>query len=221
MATRNFYLQNADRYFVFPDDDIAIEWNYDCLVEDLTELAKAQGFEALDYEFALRHVEGKSNNSCRDYYGSPLHVMYENSFRDRFGYYWTAWLVPIMRSGYYSGGVIDYFIEINNAFTLPCCNEDALNDKWLKETIEEYLADVSNDEDIQLKDTDAADIYEQVNDLIKELQDKFYELCEASGLQEYILGGTFSNGEAVYLNKTELEEKRNDQKRPEKTRNDQ
>lgn len=204
MATRNFYLRNANRYFVKETDECCIDESYE--MDELSWLAEEHGFEICTNENWLNEIERKAND-IRDYYATALHCYYECELRDQFDGVWKVGIVPLVRSGYYTGANLDFNISIRTEYGEDLYNEDALNGDVHDEVINDYLDYLRNYENEEPTEQDAMAIKDALAKLIEEAIGKFYEFAEATGWDEYISGGTFSNGEGVYINKTKLAEK--------------
>lgn len=203
MATRNFYLRNAKRYFVAPEQECE---DYDFVIDDLSCVASGTGFEWCNNREWLREVEKKANR-LRDYYGCAIPYYYECEKKDKFGGVWRVTIVPLLRSGYYAGANLDFHIELRTEYGEDLYNEDALNGDVHDEVINDYLDYLRDYENEEPTEQDAMAIKDALAKLIEEAIGKFYEFAEATGWDEYISGGTFSNGEGVYINKTKLAEK--------------
>lgn len=199
MATRNFYLRNADRYFVKETDECCFDEVYE--MDELSWLAEEHGFEICTNENWVREIERKSNN-LRDYYATALHCYYECECRDQFDGTWRVGIVPLVRGDYYTGANLDFYITLRTEYGEDLHNEDVFNIDRLKDCVADYLYSLDN-----FAEGDGCKVLGVISKLTEEAIGKFYEFAEATGWDEYILWGTFSNGEGVYINKTKLAEK--------------
>lgn len=172
------------------------------LKEQLHDTACEVAFEPCYNEYWSDEIERKVNN-MRDYYGETFWCYYEAKYKDKECNTWTAEIVPIIRGGYYANANLDFYIQLHSPYGDDIENEDVMS----KETVEDLIADYVRHENVDeelFNVTDVAELFDNVNLIIKQAVDKFYEFAESSGLDEYICRGEFGNGEAFYLNKTEL-----------------
>lgn len=197
MATRNFYLRNAKRYFVAPEQECE---DYDFVIDDLSCVASGTGFEWCNNREWLREVEKKANR-LRDYYGCAIPYYYECEKKDKFGGVWRVTIVPLLRSGYYAGANLDFHIELRTEYGEDLYNEDALNKDVLAETINDYYEYLRDYECIDITSRDAFDLMDLIDEITEQATDKFYEFAVATHWDEYGCLGTFSNGEAIYEKK--------------------
>lgn len=197
MATRNFYLRNAKRYFVAPEQECE---DYDFVIDDLSCVASGTGFEWCNNREWLREVEKKANR-LRDYYGCAIPYYYECEKKDKFGGVWRVTIVPLLRSGYYAGANLDFHIELRTEYGEDLYNEDALNKDVLAETINDYYEYLRDYECIDITSGDAFDLMDLIDEITEQATDKFYEFAVATHWDEYGCLGTFSNGEAIYEKK--------------------
>lgn len=211
MSAPNFCLRNANRYFIAPEpEEEYSEFFYDDLKEDATYVAKEHGFEGIGgdmYKQYLREVEGKSNGAYNDYYATALPCSFECSRTDKYDGSWECELIPLIRSGYYAGANLDFYIKIIDPTGEHMENVDALNGAVHEDVINDYLHYLEDYEDQELDGSDAYAMKEIVDDLIEQATSKFYEFAEATGWDEYARAGLFSNGEAIYTNLSEIKRK--------------
>lgn len=208
MATANFCLNNASRYFVYEPQD---EWEYDDLKLGIEQTAISQGWDSINNDYWLNDISRAANRYMRDFYGAPLKVFKETEFTDRRGNSWHFEIVPLMRSGYYSGCNLDFHIEMSDPYD-RLDNEDLLNEDCVKERITDWAEYIEDhlDEPIMQSD-EAGELLANINKCIDELVSAFNRLGESTA-DEYIKYAQFSNGEAMYLNKSELERRNNQSK---------
>ena len=197
MSARNFYLRNANRYFVAPEEECE---DYDFVIDDLSCVASGTCFEWCNNREWLREVEKKANR-LRDYYGCAIPYYYECEKKDKFGGVWRVTIVPLLRSGYYAGANLDFHIELRTEYGEDLYNEDALNKDVLAETINDYYEYLRDYECIDTTSGDAFDLMDLIDEITEQATDKFYEFAEATHWDEYGCLGTFSNGEAIYEKK--------------------
>lgn len=208
MSAPNFYLRNAKRYFVAKENDE--EENHFWFIDTkdyLADIAASVGINPFPYEGTLKEVEQKANDNTQYYYASALHNCYEQTYTDKFGNVWTCYMYPCLRQGYYSGAVLDYYIELmtpDETYTLD--NEDVFSSKYVGEFVKDYCTwDAQYGEDYTTEDKVA--IAAQLASLIENAERKFEEFAEASGLDEYAKAWQASNGEAGYTNLSEVKRK--------------
>jgi len=206
MATRNFWLRNADRYFVAtePDEEEYNEFWFDDTLDDLSETAtNCFGFSSM-YGFAyknyLRGVE--TRNEAR-----AVPCSYEQSQDDIWEGDWTCELIPLVRPGYYSGGVLDFSIKVVSPTGEELTDSDVLNGNCIEDLVHNYAEYLTNYEGEEVTEGQQMTLFENVRGLIEQVTNKFYEFAEQSGLDEYALKGVFSNGEDVYVNLSEIKRK--------------
>lgn len=207
MAARNFWLRNANRYFVatMPDDCGCDDFWFDDEVNYLGETAESVGFAPCHSKEWKKDIERRANSTMRDYYASVIPFNYEADYTDDYDWTWRVELIPLLRSGYYEGGVLDYYIRLCSPDGDQAEDEE-LTFRTISEMVKNFI-DYRAAYDEQIPPEHGVSLIMQSQALIKQAEDKFYEFAEASGLEEYILGGTFSNGEGVYINKSELEKR--------------
>ena len=206
MATRNFYQRNAKRLFVCEQPEEYNEDWFDGKREILHEDACSVAFVPCYNENWCSRIEGKAND-LRDYDASTLWCYYEQDFLDKYNNTWRVEVVPLLRAGYYSGACLDYYIKLDAGNWETLDNEDVFNVDTLKSVIADYLAYQRDCRDEDVQGGEGTELLKQIDDMLAAVTEKFYEFAEESGLVEYICRGTFSNGEAVYINKTELEKR--------------
>lgn len=208
MATRNFYLRNADRYFVAIEPSKPNNFFYSDFIESLEELACNLGFEPCYDEGWKKEIEKMANN-LRDYYGNVLHCHCEFKYVDIAGWTWCVDLVPILRAGYYSDACLDYFIQLRSPDRDNLQNED-VNTECIRELVDEYV-DYQNEYETWFNEHQREELKDAIIDLVGKATDKFYEFAEECvaehTLEEYVCCGVLSNGSAIYLNKTELKKR--------------
>lgn len=206
MATRNFYIKNANTYYVIAPTEDDGAWWFDDAIEGLQEVAASIGITPFYYDCTLREVDGRMNGNMRDYYAKPLRNCYEQDYADKFGNVWAVYMYPCLRSAYYEGACLDYYIKVVAPNGDELDNSDALDQLALGELVADYVewsadyGDIFNENELQA-------LGDKIQALVKAAADKFEELGEASGYEEYVLGGVFSSGEAVYINKSKLAER--------------
>lgn len=208
MATRNFYQRNADRLFVYeqPDEENYYDDWFEGATNDLHDVALDCHFVPCYSEHWNEGIERSANN-LHDYYASALYCYFEQGVLDKYNNKWKVTLVPLLRSGYYADACLDYYIEVECGYWETLKNEDAYSTETLKSVIADYLGYQRDCRDEDVQEGEGTELLKLVDDMIAKAVEKFYEFAEESGLEEYICGGQFSNGEAVFLNKTELEKR--------------
>lgn len=211
MSAPNFYIKNATRYFVADEQDTCelIDCFFDDMKDDLKEVARSiEGFDPCSDESIPEVAKQSMNDGCRDYYAVPLGVYCECRYEDIHRNVWWCIMYPFLRSGYWSGAVLDYHIQ------LGCSNGDRLMNEEVKDTaslvglIERY-ADFSAEWGSAYKTEEKVAVAMNLLGLVKYAEDKFYEFAEASGLDEYAKAWQGSNGEAGYTNLSEIKRQSN------------
>lgn len=204
MATRNFWLRNAKRYFVAaPDEDDDPIWWYEDLTINLQGVAEHVGFEkyiSKCYSEYLSKVERRNE-------ASSIKCVYEQSQDDIWQGSWECELIPLVRSGYYSGAVLDFAIKVVSPTGEELTDSDVLNGNCIEELVHDYAEYLTDYEGEEVTEGQQMTLFENVRGLIEQVTNKFYEFAEQSGLDEYALKGVFSNGEDVYVNLSEIKRK--------------
>lgn len=176
MSARNFYNKNAKHIFaVSTDSDFEIE----CLqanIENAIEATKKSCTIHYAVENALNYY-GRNNNS----YPEKIFDTCLFSSKEYKTFTIELYLVPVLRSGYYDGGNLDYYQVL---------------------LVDGYEIDFDNIQDIDLSDFTNKHLEKYTKQWIEK------ELNTLSDLMNSILNqhcdspldcvGVFSNGEAIY-----------------------
>ena len=214
MSTCNFSKVNADNYYViystYKDEDIdgneveyqRDEWDYDCLMECINDYAN-NTYGGYD------RVDGYDGN--RNYPASK--VCEKDTEWETFGTK-KPWFLEVgvvstilMRSGYYSGGNLDYditLIDCQGRNTIKLSEYYDLGDMIddMLDTLEEIVGDCGHDCEhpwnlgtfkMQRKNIEKW-LTDRILNMIEECEDICQKMCD----ETYVCGGVFSNGEAIY-----------------------
>lgn len=206
MGAPNFALRNAKRYFIIEEPEDAEFWWVHDTNDYLAEKAVEHGFEWLENDEWRKEIE-RCSDICRDYCATALECLYETHFTDKFGGYWKASLVPLVRSGYYAHACLDFYIELRTEYGENLKNEDATNVEVLKDVIMDYFEYLKNYEGKEIAAGDGTELLKQIDEIIAKATDKFYEFAEDCGIDEYAKAWQASNGEAGYTNLSEIKRK--------------
>jgi len=106
MATSNFYNKNANSIFAVEIED---EWDYDDIKSNLKSI-----FENSKYSFLVLDESEKNYN--RSYPGFAIGSLYTHV--EVHGIEATINIIPIIRSGYYSGINLDWELEIETDYDM-------------------------------------------------------------------------------------------------------
>lgn len=181
MSTPNFKIWNANKYYVVNDTEHNIDW----LKEDFSN--------NIPKEYQMDTRTNFADDHDRYYCSSPCEKQFVKFFKFG-GVNVEVGLIPVLRSGYYSGANWDYLKYI-------VLERDWENDYDIEEEICE--------ENVSLFCRNAFDnrgfakiiapkIYNKIAETIDELDDKFSELAERFSDMKLGCVGVFSNGEAIY-----------------------
>lgn len=210
MSAPNFYLRNAKRYFVATepseeDENYSHFW-FDELQDYLAETAEELGFEAITNKAFVKEYQQHHVNAygMRDYCGSIVPACFECDENDWYDGYWRVRLIPVVRSGYYSGAVLDFCIELRTEYGEDLYNEDVFSGDVLDDEINCYFEWLRENEGKVIEESEYYKLKDLIEGLIERATAKFYEFCEASGLDEYVKAWQCSNGEAGYTNLSEI-----------------
>lgn len=202
MSAPNFCIVNAKRYFTYETQD-DYDYDYYYLRKMIEQTARDNGWETIGNNDYLRRVEG-SGRYDHSYPASAIPVYRERSFKDRRNNLWTITIVPLLRSGCYSGATLDFYIELEDPYD-RLENQDVLNQQTIREEIlawKEYIDEYLDEPPIE--SAEACELEKHIVDTLTEIIADFNQLGEQTCSNELLLGGIFSNGEAVYVNKTKL-----------------
>ena len=188
MATRNFYVKNANDVYAFAmeaEDCFDFADSLDCIKE---AGISRYGFERTsgsdgDRTYCGEYILNK-DFGCRDFYNSDLSVDIN--------------ITILARSGYYEGYNLDFELEVSNDYYEPYKlgdyeSEEDLIDAMADEFVED--CDVYNKRLRKCFEKRYKAFLEDFIDEAIEYTNKVLEsLCE----EEYCLIGTASNGEGFY-----------------------
>lgn len=201
MSAPNFYMRNAKRYFVLDNEQIEDMGDWQDTLTFLCDTAYDLGFDMLTNKDYVKEIEGRNNDNYRDYYGSVIPCVYEQSFDDKWKGTWIVELVPLFRNGYWEGGCLDYSIRLWTGYGDNVWNDEATNmDSLRKYEVNDYLNYLKDYEGKEIDELEIAILMEQIQRLIEDAVNKFYEFAEATGIDEYAKAWQASNGEAGYTN---------------------
>ncbi len=189
MATRNFYVENADDVYAF-----AMEAK-DCFdFDDSLDCIKEAGVPKYGFE------ETSGNDGDRNYCG--FYILDKDFGRKDFyksGLSVDINIIILARSGYYQGYNLDFELEVSNDYYDPYKlsdyeNEDDLIDDMANEFVD-YCDEVYNNGlRICFKKRYKAFLKDYIDKAIEYANNVLKKLCE----EEYCLIGVASNGEAFY-----------------------
>lgn len=188
MATRNFYVKNANDVYAFGMEAEDC-FDYDDSIDRIKEAGVSRyGFEETsgndgDRDFCGFYILNK-DFGCRDFYNSELSVDIN--------------IIIIERSGYYQGANLDFELEVSNDYYDPYKlgdyeSEDDLIDTMAEEFVEDcdvYNKGLRKCFEKRYK----AFLEDFIDEAIKYANNVLKNLCE----EEYSLIGTASNGEGFY-----------------------
>ena len=189
MGTANFYSRNASRVFAFTTED---EWEWNDMKENI-----ASEIEAISKKMNLSYRDGgEDNHSLRSFPSESICSL--GDCKDYKGFSVEVIVSCIIRSGYYSGGNLDWDIQFylngNEAGdTLPEVTD-------LKEDIE-YYRGCTPGKAAQLS-TYACNWMEKTQErLVSSIEEVYKQFTEP--LQ---VAASFSNGETIYKKETETQQ---------------
>lgn len=188
MATRNFYVKNANDVYAFGMEAEDVD-DYNDSLDRIKEAGVSKyGFEETsgddgDRDFCGFYILNK-DFGCRDFYNSDLSVDIN--------------IIILARSGYYDGYNLDFELEVMNDYYNPY----KLGDYECEEDLIEAMADEFV-EDCDVYNKGLRKCFEKrykafledfIDEAIEYANNVLKNLCE----EEYRLVGAFSNGEALY-----------------------
>ena len=189
MATRNFYVKNANDVYAF-----AMEaedcFDYDDSLDRIKEAGVSKyGFEETSGDDGDRNFCGfyilNKDFGCRDFYNSDLSVAIN--------------ITILARNGYYEGANLDFELEVMNDDYYPYKlgdykSEDDLIDDMADEFVD-YCDEVYNYGLRKcFKKRYEAFLKDFIDEAIEYANNVLKNLCE----EEYSIVGVFSNGETLY-----------------------
>ena len=188
MATRNFYVKNANDVYAFGMEAEDVD-DYNDSLDRIKEVgASKYGFEETsgddgDRDFCGFYILNK-DFGCRDFYNSDLSVDIN--------------IIILARSGYYGGNNLDFELEVRNDYYYPYKLGDYKSEDDLIEDMADEFVDYCDEVynyglrkcfkkryEVFLKDF--------IDEAIKYANNVLKNLCE----EEYRLVGAFSNGGAL------------------------
>lgn len=203
MSAPNFYARNAKRLFVHDTDECCIDEDFElCELEDL---AREKGWSSTLNTILEGDARRIANKGHGDYYATLIPYFFSQRAKDCFDGEWRVTIVPLIRSGYYAGGCLDYFVMVEDPTGVELYDEDVYNSKSVHETMTEYLDYLRDYEEREVGTCAIMSLGELFMTALGAAENKFYEFAEATGWDELICKGIASNGEAFYINKSELE----------------
>lgn len=188
MATRNFYVKNANDVYAFGMEAEDM-FDYEDSIDRIKEVgASKYGFEETsgndgDRDFCGFYILNK-DFGCRDFYNSDLSVAIN--------------IIILARSGYYDGYNLDFELEVMNDYYNPY----KLGDYDCEEDLIEAMADEFV-EDCDVYNKGLRKCFEKrykafledfIDEAIKYANNVLKNLCE----EEYSLVAVCSNGGGIY-----------------------
>jgi len=207
MGAPNFALRNAKRYFIIEEPEDADYWFWNDAKEDITNIAvDKHGFQWLENDDLRKEIE-RGDSLSRSYCAETLQCYVEQEYKDKLGNTWRAMLVPMLRSGYYTGAWLDFYISLHSPDeTYTLIGQDVYETKYVGAFVEDYCEWDSQYGDYYTTD-DMVTIGLQLTRLVEQLESTFYEWAEDCGIDEYAKVWQGSNGEAGYTNLSEIKRK--------------
>lgn len=188
MATRNFYVKNANDVYAFGMEAEDVD-DYNDSLDRIKEVGVSKyGFEETsgddgDRDFCGFYILNK-DFGCRDFYNSDLSVNIN--------------IIILARSGYYDGNNLDFELEVMNDYYNPY----KLGDYECEEDLIEAMADEFV-EDCDVYNKGLRKCFEKrykafledfIDEAIKYANNVLENLCE----EEYSLVAVGSNGGGIY-----------------------
>ncbi len=191
MGTANFYNKNASKYFIIENNSGDEEENDFDDTLDLTIDGLKESFQELANESKRDVYFGKIDfDDNRNFSGQAL-CKYSDSFTFCNSNLEVS-IIPIIRSGYYTGANLDYDIEFKIDYDEYTEISEVINH------IREYGSNVFK---LNIGNCEKR-LNELESNMINEVEKVFADFTE-----QYQCIGRFSNGEALYEKFTDLSDK--------------